>query len=226
MVGQPTPVATGVTESWVQTMLKGTMQLGSRAFIPLPVGGDAKLLQAAPNGVAKEAMDGKERQMVALGAKLVEQRTVQRTAAEYSGETVSETSSLLSCAQNVSHGLVEALKWSANYVGANPATIEYSLNQELDLSKMAPDEIRAIIQAWQAHALAKEEMRDTLRLSGYAKLDDKEFDKAIQAEIEEDIATMSKISATAPQPIGGGGAADVGRGKVTLPTPTPTAATA
>ena len=71
MVGQPTPVLSGLTQQWVDEILKGTVQLGSRAAIPLPEGASASLLQADPNQLAEKAMEQKERQMVALGAKLV-----------------------------------------------------------------------------------------------------------------------------------------------------------
>ena len=60
VVGQPTPVLTGLTEEWVKDVLKGTVAFGSRGGIPLPVGGDAKLLQATENTMIKEAMEAKK----------------------------------------------------------------------------------------------------------------------------------------------------------------------
>lgn len=41
VVGQPTPVLTGLTEDWVKNVLNGKVQLGSRAAICLPTGGSA-----------------------------------------------------------------------------------------------------------------------------------------------------------------------------------------
>ncbi len=39
IAGQPTPWASGLTEDWVKDVMKGTMYLGSRGIIPLPVNG-------------------------------------------------------------------------------------------------------------------------------------------------------------------------------------------
>jgi hypothetical protein len=59
-----------------------------------PEGGERRLAPSDENTMPKEAMEAKERQMVALGAKLVEQKQVQRTAMEAGMEEAS-TSSLL-----------------------------------------------------------------------------------------------------------------------------------
>jgi hypothetical protein len=65
----------GLTEQWVSDVLNGAIQLGSRAAhsSACPSTRSAGLLQPTlPNTLAKEAMDQKEAQMLALGAKLVE----------------------------------------------------------------------------------------------------------------------------------------------------------
>src|SRR5512138_921126 len=67
--GQPTPWAAGLTQAWVDKYFKNGVPIGSRATIPLPVGGACGLLQAAPNPLPREAMQDKERQMVAIGAR-------------------------------------------------------------------------------------------------------------------------------------------------------------
>src|SRR3546814_14860468 len=82
MVGQPTAWFSGLTKDWVEDVFRGRVFLGSRAAIPLPTGGQAGLLQVNPNSMPKEAMDQKERQMVALGAKLITQASVSRTLGE------------------------------------------------------------------------------------------------------------------------------------------------
>ena len=111
ITGQPTPVAIGLTESWLDTIMKGVFKLGSRAFVPLPAEADAKLLQAEPNIMPIEAMKHKEDQMMAIGAKLVETEitSAERTATEVTVENASETSILESTAVNVSRALEWAL---------------------------------------------------------------------------------------------------------------------
>jgi len=188
VVGQPTPVLTGLTEEWVKDVLKGTVAFGSRGGIPLPVGGDAKLLQATENTMIKEAMEAKERQMVALGAKLVEQKQVQRTAFEAKVEATSEGSTLSSTAKNVQSAYVWALQWCARFVGVPETGIEFQLNTDFDIARMTPEERAQAIKEWQSGAITFEEMRSVLRKSGTATEDD---EKAKLKIAEETAAAMA-----------------------------------
>lgn len=182
IVGQPTPVLTGLTEEWVKDVLKGTVAFGSRGGIPLPVGGDAKLLQATENTMIKEAMEAKERQMVALGAKLVEQKQVQRTAFEAKVEATSEGSTLSSTAKNVQAAYVWALKWCAKFVGVPDTAITFELNTDFDIARMTPEERAQAIKEWQGGAITFEEMRAVLRKSGTATEEDEKAKTKIAAE--------------------------------------------
>lgn len=177
MVGQPTPWVSGVTKQWIDDVFKGRIQLGSRAVIPLPLNGAAGLLQASPNQMPKEAMDAKERQMVALGAKLIQQATVQRTATETDIENTAESSTLGASAKNVGSAFEFALRWAAKFMipGTQPVNdltvnkdITYDLNTEFDLTYMDFNELLAIVTAWQAGAITNEEIRDNLRRAGLA----------------------------------------------------------
>lgn len=193
LVGQPTPVAVGLTKDWVKDVLKGRVELGSRGVIPLPAGANFQIVQASPNSMAKEAMEMKERQMVALGAKLVEQKTVQRTATEADLEAASETSVLASITNNVSASYKFSLECCSIFAGSTTVAqdakndeIVYELNTDFALSTASNDDIRATIEAWQKEAITFSEMRAKLRRSGTAILDD---EKA-RAEIKQDAETM------------------------------------
>lgn len=180
-VGQPTLVMTGLTEQWVEDVLKGKVYLGSRSSIPLPVDADAKLLQTAPNIMPFEAMAHKERQMVALGAKLIEPSTVQRTATEATMDKSAENSILSSSAKNVSLAIEQALRWSAKFVGANPDEVRFELPTEFDISAMSSEDRRQLMEEWQSGLLVFDEAREALRKSGYAKLDNKQaFETALK----------------------------------------------
>lgn len=182
VVGQPTPVATGLTEEWVNNVLKGVLAFGSRGGIPLPVGASAELLQAEPNTMIKEAMDTKERQMTALGAKLVEQREVQRTATEAKQEKSAENSVLTSCANNVTAAFEAALAFADTLMGGTGTGIEYVLNTDFELSTLTAEEVRIAIEAWQKGAITFEEMRTDLRRYGLARIEDAEAKAAIAKE--------------------------------------------
>lgn len=192
MVGQPTPVFTGLTEDWVANVLKGCIRLGARGAVSLPVGGAATLLQASANTMPFEAMQHKEKQMVALGAKLVEQRAVVRTASEANIDHSTESSVLASAAKNVAAGFEVSLRWAARYAGASPDAITFSLNTDFDIANMSSEERRQLVEEWQSGGICWEEYRTNLRKSGIATLDDTEA----RARIDEEIALMPQPKAT------------------------------
>lgn len=183
MVGQPTPYFSGLTEDWVKNVLNGTVFLGARGAVMLPEGGNAGLLQANANSMPKEAMELKERQMVALGAKLVEQKTVQRTATEASQEEASESSTLAASARNVANAIKWALEWCGIFVGTGEAGIKFELNTDFDISNMSAADRAQLIKEWQSGAITFEEMRAVLRKGGVATLDDDEAKTKISEEI-------------------------------------------
>lgn len=189
MVGQPTPIVTGLDESWVKNVLKGGFRLGSTVAIPLPKNADCKLIVASENGLVKEAMDHKERQMVALGAKLVEQRQVQRTATEAGIEASAESSTLVSVANNVSQAITQALVWANEFQSSNNTEIKFILNTDFALNKMTTGELAAIVKSWQDGAISWNEMRSNLR-KGNIELTD---DKLAKTEIDIEKVDMTEL---------------------------------
>jgi hypothetical protein len=182
VVGQPTVYASGLTETWVKEVLGGKLQIGARGIIPLPEGGNAGMMQAAPNTMAFEAMQHKERQMLALGAKLVEQKQVQRTATEAGIEEQAESSVLSSVARNVSDGILWALQWCGYFVGVEEGQIKFELNTDFDLVNMSPAERDQLLKEWQAEAISFSELRENLRRVGVATLPDNEAMAAIEQD--------------------------------------------
>ena len=202
LVGQPTPYVSGVTEEWNANVLKGTIQLGSRGVIALPNGGTAGLLQADENKLVSEAMAAKERQMVALGAKLVEQRQVQRTATEAQMEGTADTSILANIAANVGTAIQWALKKACVFTGDSADAVSFILNTEFDLTRMDPQERAELLEEWVSGAIAFTEMRANLRRGGVATLDDAEALTAInkeQAQRQADkLAAATAMAAAQP----------------------------
>lgn len=191
MVGQPTPVFSGLTEDWVKNVLKGKVMLGARGAISLPVGGAATLLQASPNSMPFEAMGHKEKQMIALGARLVEQNAVVRTASEATIDYTTESSILASAAKNVNTAFAQALRWCGAFIGVDEgAEIVFNLNTDFDIAKMSPEQRRQLIEEWQTGAISWEEVRANLRKSGIATMDD---EKA-RAVIDEELASLPRMN--------------------------------
>ena len=217
IVGQPTPFVSGVTEEWNQNVLKGTIQLGSRGVIALPNGGTAGLLQASENKLVSEAMAAKERQMVALGAKLVEQRQVQRTATEAQMEGTADTSILANIATNVSNAVEWACKKACIFTGDDPDSVSFILSTEFDLTRMDPTERAELLEEWVTGAIAFTEMRANLRRGGVATLDDaealaattKEMAKRQQDKVDQAAAMAATLPKPAAQPVTPGGKSPV-----------------
>lgn len=186
ITGQPTPVFTGLTQDWVTNVLKDKIYLGARAAVSLPTGADAKLLQAAPNSLPLEAMQHKEKQMVALGAKVVEKRAVVRTASEANIDSTNESSVLATIAKNVSAAFTSALKWSARYAGAEDKEISFVLNTDFDIAAMSPEARRQLMEEWQSGGISWSEYRTNLHKSGIASQKDEDARK----DIDEEFATL------------------------------------
>ena len=196
LTGQPTPFVSGVTQEWNDNVLKGVIQLGSRGVIVLPSGGTAGLLQAAANSVPFEAMQHKERQMVALGAKLVEQRQVQRTATEAEMEGAADTSVLATVAKNVSNAYLAALRMICAFTGDDPDAIKFALNTEFDLTRMDANERAQTVLEWQSGAITTTEMRSNLRRGGIAVLDDKAYTAEAKADEQARLDRKTKQAET------------------------------
>lgn len=204
IVGQPTLLLVGLTEEWNEKVLKGKVAMGSRGGIPLPVGGDGKLLQAEANMMIKEAMDAKERQAVALGAKLVEQKQVQRTAFEAKLEATSEGSFLSSVTRNVESAYLWALKWCARFLALPEDGIEFKLNSDFEIAKLGAEERRQVIEEWQKGAITFGEMRNVLRKAKIATEDDEKAKQQISDDQINDIkqvqGAMSEFNDEPPVP--------------------------
>lgn len=185
IVGQPTPYFAGLTENWVKTVLKDKIQLGSRAAVPLPEGGTAGLLQPDGNSLPFEAMKHKERQMVALGARLVETIEVQRTATETGLDYANETSILSMAADNVSDAITDALIFCGRFMGVDTKDISFALNTEFDLIQLSAQDRQQLISEWQAGIITFEEARFNLRRAGIVIKDDDEVLEQLKKEQKE-----------------------------------------
>lgn len=189
LVGQPTLTIAGLSQEWADRYYKNGFPLGAHTALPLPVGASADLLQVQETTMTKEAMEAKERQMVAIGAKLIEQKEVQRTATEARFEKASENSILGTIADNVSVALEWALYYAGRFMGISDSKIKFQVNKEF-LNSFATTEARQeVVNAWQAGAISWSEMRSALRKGGIATMDD---DQA-KAEIAKEMETIETV---------------------------------
>ena len=182
MVGQPTPVVAGLTQEWVEEVFKGKIELGSRAVIPLPVGGTAMLLQVNSNTMTMEAMRHKEAQMVALGARIIKDDSVSKTLGESQMDEAGDASILATAAKNVSAAYSKALQVCGYLMGIKGTReqFQYLLNTDFPAARLTPNERAQLILEWQAEAISQSEMRAGLRRGGIATLDDEQFREEVK----------------------------------------------
>jgi hypothetical protein len=162
LVGQPTPVFIGLSNAWAKDVLKGGVALGSRAAIPLPEGGDAKLLQADPNSMPLEGMKIKEDQLIKLGARLIvdtgSNETVDAARMRYAGQNSKAGTIII----NVQAAFLKCYGWAAEFMGGTGET-ELKINTEFYDASIDPQRIIAEIQLMDRGVIAKKDLRDNLR---------------------------------------------------------------
>lgn len=192
LIGQPTLVVTGLTEKWWNNVLKGILRFGSRNGIQLEKDSDAKILQAEPNTLAKEAMDSKKEQLAAMGAEFLREQSVQKTATEADINDAARTSAIANAARNVTDAFKFALEWAAVFQGESETTVDFKLNSEFDLARMTEGERSQLMKEWQAGAISWTEYRSAMRKAGIAT----EKDEAVKAEREEmEAAQIERMAA-------------------------------
>lgn len=187
--GQPTLIVTGLTQEWLKGPLKGKIMIGSRTGIPLPPGCTAEMLQAEANNLPKELMADKERQMVAIGARLVEQKEVQRTATEAGQEEAGKACVISTIVHNENAAMKSALAMCAKFTvnrelkeGEDPELV-FELNTDFNLAKMDAAARAQLIAEWQAGAIDFEEMRSGLKAAGVAFKDDQDVKDLVEEEM-------------------------------------------
>lgn len=184
-IGQAQPWISGLTEEWRDYLEKqGNLYVGSRVPMLLPENGAFGFAQVAPNTLAREAMDQKEKQMVALGARLLDETRAAVTATQNENDKEASTSVLSMCVSNVSEAYERAIAWCGLYAGvAIPEDAEtYRINQEFAKNKIDPTAITALVQAWQSGAFAKPDLRAYLRAEGVIAVE--RTDEDIEADLE------------------------------------------
>jgi hypothetical protein len=174
MLGQPSPVFSGLTQEWYEDVLQGKILFGARAAIPLPEGGTATLLQPNANTMPIEAMKHKEAQLVTLGARIAESPAVMRTATEATITAVETHSPLLSTAANVGSAYADALRVCAEFAGvaASADAIKVEITSEATLQMLSTAERQQQREDFAAGILTFDEVRHNLRRAGVATLPD------------------------------------------------------
>lgn len=191
MVGQPTPVIAGLTQSWVDEVMKDGVFLGSRRAILLPENGSASLLQADSNQMPERGMERKEAQMVMIGARLIQdsngrqQETAEAAKIRFAGQN----SKLGTLVSNVEDGLIKCVEWAGEFVGGIVSDIVIKLNREFYDATLDPQMVVAQMQLMDRGVIAKSDLQDTMRRAGFIDKDrsNEDIDGEAESTIMDDM---------------------------------------
>jgi hypothetical protein len=179
--GQPQPWMAGLSEEWRNHLEEKGIYIGGRAPVLLPVGGAFGFAQAQPNTLAKEGLDQKEDQMVALGARLIQPGTVAKTATESQGEQATQHSVLSLACSNVSDAYEKALSWVARFMNI-AGDIEFQISREFVEQKLDPQMLSALVSAWHSGNLPETDLWEQYRQHNV--IDPEKTDEAIREELD------------------------------------------
>ena len=179
MVGQPTPVISGLTQAWVDE--NGSEYLiGSRNAWLLPENGSADLMQADPNQMPQQAMKDKEERMVMIGARIIQDQGGSETAEAARMRASGENSVLTTIAENASAAFLKALNWAAEFMGETGAEIIFELNTEFFEKAMDAQMLMAQMQLVDRGDIGRSDFRKNLRAGGV--IDNERTDEDIDSE--------------------------------------------
>jgi len=201
VVGQPTlfiyPGENMSAQSFAEANPNG-IKFGSRTGHNLGQGGNAQLIQAAENNLAKQNMLDKETQAVQIGAQLITP-TSQITAESARIQRGADTSVMATIARNVSMAYTEALKWVAAMMGLREGVeIEFKLNMEFFLTPMTSQDRTAWMADINAGLLPATAYYAALRKAGVTDWTDEDIEDAIaNAPIRTVTQTVGEIPSEA-----------------------------
>jgi hypothetical protein len=170
-VALPTPYVIGAADDGKKRYL------GPSAAWILP-NADCKIgmLEFTGAGLAAlvKADEDKRRQMAVLGARLLEDAPpTAETATAFLGRHGGENASLRSIAQAVERDLTDAAKivvwWEGGAAIPSGADAHVEINKDVFQMRLTPDELRALLQQWQAGGISYETYYERLQSGGWGR---------------------------------------------------------
>lgn len=167
ITGQSTLIMTGLSQSWVDQNFKSGLLLGANAAVPLPINGDAKLIQASPNSLVAEEMKRKEERMVRLGLRAMDGAGGRETAQAARIRFSAEQAVMTRLANSVSDALQIALEILYDYMtGEKTDDIVYKLNTQFYQNNIDPQVVTSLIDSYAKQIITFDELRDNLAEMG------------------------------------------------------------
>lgn len=179
--GQAQLCVTGADQQWVEMMQREGFYVGSRAILPVPQGGDAKLLQAEAVSALSEEMKHKVELMAQLGARLIAPGQAVQTATQAASDEKTSNSVLSLCADNLSAAYTTALEWAAQYMNATGKLV-FEMPTEYSGLQFDAQQLTAAIAAVQGGLIPETDFWTYCRNIGL--IDATKTDEQIRGEVE------------------------------------------
>ena len=142
------------------------LRIGSMTAWDLPTGAEVGMLEFTGPGVEAIAaeMTRAEQHMAALGARLLAEPTRTAETAETTRiKSAAETSILMGMVATASAALTQMLRWHAVWLGESEDDVAVDLNKEFFDTKLSPQELTALVAAWQSDAMTAHDLVWNLR---------------------------------------------------------------
>lgn len=160
------------------------VQLGSRRGI-ITQGGSVELVQPEERNLLVQLKEAKEKEMVGIGARLIQRGGPSETAEAARINASAESSTLDQVVNNISYALTGALMDAGRFVGLTSQAIEeirYDLNTDFFETDLDAQQLMALIQLGDVGILSRSLQRDAIR-KGRIHIPHETSDEDIDSEI-------------------------------------------
>lgn len=165
--GQPTLfLSADLDQETFKSMNPNGVRFGSRQGIFLGPTGAAQLLQANPNQLISQMMLEKRNYAVELGARIISLPGGRETAEAARIRFGSQNSALGTLTANIGTAIEQCLKWTTEFMGGNPDSIDYELNDQFYEENADPAIIAQELMVFDRSLMTTEEFRNNRRLDG------------------------------------------------------------
>ena len=128
--------------------------------------GSASLLQANENQLVMRAMEAKEQQMVAIGARIITDRADRETAEAARIRFASENSVLGDVGGNLSQAIVKCIGWVGEFMGVETSETTFMINREFYDKSIDPQEIMSMVTLLDRQVVAEKDIFDRIKSGG------------------------------------------------------------
>jgi hypothetical protein len=156
--------------------------VGSQAGHFLGENGAFTSVQADANQLTDRLQERKEAQMLSLGARLVEQRNPNETAAAAKIDATGENSVLGDLVANVEEGIQRSIEWCGLFMGVDVNGDDaFKMNRKFFDDSIDPQMVMASIQLFDRSVIAKSDLQQVARRSSI--VDQARTDEEINNEV-------------------------------------------